>query len=83
MLKSIIAFITVLLILLFALSNVHHIELHFLTGSPFNIRLIYLVLFSFMLGILSASYFFIIGRFNAIKKARSNWVEQAEDEEYL
>ncbi len=83
MLKSIIVFITVLVILLFALSNVHHIQLHFITGSPFNVRLVYLVLFSFMIGVLSISYFFVLGRLNARKKARERETELAEEEDDL
>lgn len=82
MLKSIIVFITVLVVLLFALSNVHHIPLHFITGNPFNVRLVYLVLFSYMLGVLSAAYFFVMARFNARKKARIREAPEQEEDTY-
>ena len=81
MVKSIIAFITVVVIVLFALSNVHHIQLHFITGNPFDVRLIYLVLFSYMTGVLSATYFFVLSRFHARKKARVEAVALTEAEE--
>lgn len=80
MLKSIIVFITVVVVVLFAVSNVHHIQLHFITGNPFHVRLIYLILFSYVLGVLSASYFFIMSRFNARRKARNEEAEEDEDE---
>ena len=79
--KSVIVFVTVMVIVLFALSNVHHIQLHFITGNPFNVRLIYLVLLSYVLGVVSALYFFLMLRWSARKKARNRETEQAEDEE--
>ena len=80
MLKSMIAFLAVLLILLFALSNLHHIQLHFITGNPFSVRLASLLLFSYVLGILSASYFFVMARLTARKKARNKEAaEQIEE----
>ncbi len=79
MLKSMIVFIAVLAILVFALANAHHIELHFMPGNPVDVRAAYLVLFSYVLGVLSASYFFVMSRFNARKKARLQ--EESEDED--
>ncbi len=81
MVKSIIAFITVVVIVLFALSNVHHIQLHFITGNPFDVRLIYLGLFSYMIGVLSAAYFFVVSRFLARRKARDEADALTEAEE--
>jgi uncharacterized integral membrane protein len=87
MLKSMIAFMAVLLILLFALSNVHNIQLHFITGNPFTVRLASVVLFSYLLGVLSASYFFVMAGFNAKRKARKRagalQADEEEDEEDL
>lgn len=80
MLKSMIVFLAVLLILLFALSNLHHIQLHFITGNPFSVRLASLLLFSYVLGVLSASYFFVMTRLTARKKARNKeTAEQIEE----
>ena len=81
MLKSMIAFLAVLLILLFALSNMHNIQLHFVTGNPFTVRLAFLVLFSYLLGVLSASYFFIMAGFNAKRKTRKTAEARRADEE--
>ena len=81
MLKSMIVFLAVLLILLFALSNLHHIQLHFITGNPFSVRLASLLLFSYVLGVLSASYFFVMAKLSVRKKARNKEaVEQIEEE---
>ena len=81
MLKSMIAFLAVLLVLLIALSNMHNIQLHFVTGNPFTVRLAFLVLFSYLLGVLSASYFFIMAGFNARRKARKTAQAGRADEE--
>ena len=68
MLKSIALFVMVLIIVLFALSNAHHIPMHFVVGEAMNVRLIYLVLFSYLLGLLSASYFFVMLKIEARKR---------------
>ena len=84
MLKSVIVFIAVLLILLFALSNMHQIQLHFITGNPLTVRLASLVLFSYVLGVLSASYLFMISRWHARRMARKRGAAgQVEEEEGL
>ncbi|HIJ65929.1 MAG TPA: hypothetical protein HPP77_08245 [Candidatus Hydrogenedentes bacterium] len=79
MIRSIVVFLTVLIIVLFALSNAHHIKLRFIAGEPFNVRLIYLVLFSYLLGVVSATHFFIMLKFNARKKKAA--AEESEDDE--
>ena len=71
------------LIVLFALSNAHQIELRFITGEPFNVRLIYLVLFSYSIGVLSAAYFFFMWRIETRRKQahrRKTEMEESEDE---
>ena len=81
MVKSITLFIVVFLILLFSLSNVHHIQMRFVTGDPFHVRLIYLLLFSYLLGVLSATYFFILARLRARRKKALLEKENRDDEE--
>ena len=79
--KSIVLFIVVLLIILFSVSNVHHIPMHFLTGNLLQIRLIYLLLFSYILGVLSAAYFFVLLalRRRSLRKSSVNEDFSAED----
>jgi len=78
MVRSILVFIGVLMIIMFAVSNVHHIPLKF-AGEPFNVRLIYLMLFSYLLGVLSAAYFFIMTRINARKKKQKEQVDEERE----
>ena len=80
MAKSIAFFVLVLLILLFALLNVHHIRMRLVTGQQFEVRLIYLLLSSYLLGVLSSAYFFLLARLRARRK-RSSRSDEAEDEE--
>jgi uncharacterized integral membrane protein len=80
--RSIVFFVAVVLIVLFAVSNTHEIELRFITGEPFNVRLIYLVLFSYSIGVLSAVYFFLMWRIETRrKKVRKKQAESEENEE--
>ncbi|HUT25613.1 MAG TPA: hypothetical protein VM492_14815 [Sumerlaeia bacterium] len=82
LIKSIVFFVAVVLIVLFALSNAHQIELRFITGEPFNVRLIYLVLFIYSIGVLSAAYFFFMWRIEIRRKrARKKQAESKENEE--
>ena len=79
-LRSIVFFVAVLLIVLFALSNAHHVPLHFITGEPFNVRLIYLMLFSFIAGVACTTYLALALMFHLKKKrARRQQPEPEED----
>lgn len=79
MIRSIILFIAVLLIVLVSVSNVHPIPLRLFAGEPVNVRLIYLVIFSFLIGVVSTAYFFIMARFHA-KRKRAREEDEDGDE---
>jgi len=81
MVRSLVFFMAVLLIVLFAISNMHPIQLRLFAGEAVNVRLFYLVLFSFLIGIVSASYFFLMLRYHdKKKKARQEKPGEDEDE---
>ncbi len=80
MVRSLIVFIAVLLIVIFAISNVHAIPLRLFAGEPVNVRLIYLLLFSFLIGVASTSYFFMMMKFHA-KKKKALQAKSTEDED--
>jgi uncharacterized integral membrane protein len=83
MLKSSVVFMVVLLIVLFSISNIHHIDLHFITREPFEVRLIYLVLFSYVMGLVTAAYFVLVRNLAAKrkKKAQTELFELEEEKE--
>ena len=60
MVRSVIVFIAILLLILFALSNVHQVPLRFIAGEPLNVRLIYLFLFAYFLGVMTTAYFYVL-----------------------
>jgi len=80
MVRSLVFFVAVLLIVLFAISNMHPIQLRLFAGEPVNVRLFYLVLFSFLIGIVSASYFFLMLRYHD-KKKKARQATSSEDED--
>jgi uncharacterized integral membrane protein len=80
MIRSIILFIAVLLIVIFSISNVHPIPLRLFAGEPVSVRLIFLLLFSFLIGVASASYFFIMMKFHD-KKKKARQAKSTEDED--
>jgi uncharacterized integral membrane protein len=78
--KTVVFFIIVLLAVLFALSNAHHIPMRFGIGGPVNVKLIYLMLFSYLFGVLSSAYFFTMWRIKAHKRGAGVEEEDEEDE---
>ena len=80
MIRSIILFIAVLLIVIFSISNVHPIQLRLFAGEPVNVRLIFLLLLSFLIGVASTSYFFLMMKFHA-KKNKARRAKSTEDED--
>ncbi|MBE3039954.1 MAG: hypothetical protein NTZ09_07440 [Candidatus Hydrogenedentes bacterium] len=80
MVRSLVFFVAVLLIVFFAISNMHPIPLRLFAGEAVNVRLFYLVLFSFLIGIVSASYFFLMLRYHD-KKKKARQAKSGEDED--
>ncbi|MCP4678534.1 MAG: hypothetical protein GY854_24095 [Deltaproteobacteria bacterium] len=50
MMKLVTAIIATILVVAFAISNSHHVQLSFGFGTPVNIRLVFLLLSTFFLG---------------------------------
>ena len=79
MFRSIVVFVAVLLMVLFAISNLHTIQLRLFVGEPFNVQLISVMFFSFLIGVASTAYFFVMMKFHAKKKKARE--EKSDDED--
>lgn len=81
LIKVLIISLVVLLLVLFALSNVHHVPLHFIVGGPVNVKAISLVLVSYVLGVLSTVYVLVILKIHSKKKLRNKKESDADENE--
>ena len=80
MIRLIIVFVAVLLIVIFSISNVHPVQLRLFAGEPVNVRLIFLLLLSFLIGVASTAYFFVMMRFHD-KKKKARQAKSTEEED--
>jgi uncharacterized integral membrane protein len=67
-------------VLLFAWSNTHHVEVGFVFGRPSNVRLIFLLLTTFLLGYFAAVLVSIYVRARITAKARHKQMAEDADE---
>ncbi len=80
MLRLFVFFVAVLMAVIFVIANEHTTQLYLFVGEPFNVRLVSLMLFSFLIGVACASYFFLMMSFHA-KKKKAREAEEDEDGE--
>lgn len=78
--KSIIVFVLVLIVVFFALANAHEIRVNLGVGQGMNVRVISLMLVSYLLGILTSIYFMVISRIEARRRGRKDKQPGDEDE---
>ena len=81
LIKVVIITLIVLLLVLFALSNVHPVPLNFILGGPVSVRAISLVLVSYALGVLSTVYVLIILKLRTKKNLRNKKENDTDERE--
>ncbi len=78
MIKLTLAVLTTIMIVVFAISNSHHVGLSCAVGKPLEVRLIFLLLSAFLIGMLVPVFYRLIRRLDSERQLRrENELRQA------
>lgn len=70
MIQLIITVLMTIAVVIFSITNSHHVELSFVIGAPVKIRLIFLLLSTFITGMTVPIYFHMVERLKNNKKLK-------------
>jgi len=70
MLRLVVTVLATVLVVAFAMANTHHVELSFVLGAPVQVRLVFLLASSFVVGLLTAMFVQLVGSVRARSRAR-------------
>ena len=80
MIRLILAVLATIVIVVFAISNSHHVDLSLAVGKPVEIRLIFLLLSAFIVGMAVSVFYRLFRRLDQHKlMKRENELQQAMD----
>ncbi len=70
MLRLVLSVLITIVFVAFVMMNTHHVALSVVVGEPVKIRLIFLLLATFVLGIMSSSFFIMVRQVRQRKRVR-------------
>jgi len=79
MIKPLLVFLLILVLVVFAIMNVHGVPLNLIVGGPVNVKAIYLVLASYFLGMITAFYIVISVRIRAKRREQLSGRKEVEE----
>ena len=71
MLRLLLAVAVTVAVVIFVMMNMHHVTLSFIVGPPVKIRLIFLLLSTYVVGILTAAFVTMIWKVRLDRRRRS------------
>jgi uncharacterized integral membrane protein len=71
MLRLLLAVVVTVAVVVFVMMNMHHVTLSFVVGPPVKIRLIFLLLSTYVVGIVTAAFVTMIWKLRMDKRRRS------------
>ena len=78
MLRLLLAVAVTVAVVIFVMMNMHHVTLSFIVGPPVKIRLIFLLLSTYVVGILTAAFATMIWRVRLDRRRRAAGAPQPE-----
>ena len=70
MLRLVVTILATIVIVAFAMANTHRVELSFVIGAPVEVRLVFLLATSFVVGLATAMFVQLVGSVRARARAR-------------